>query len=254
MANLIEVQNLNKEYTIGTDNVQQVLKNCSLSIQKGEFVSVMGASGSGKSTLLYNVSGMDKPTSGSVTFAGTSITSIPESELTKLRLERMGFIFQQNHFLKNLNILDNIVLPAYLNKKEDRKDINAYAKDLMKQTEILDLMEKDTTQASGGQLQRASICRALINHPEILFGDEPTGALNSSAANDVMRILQQIHMAGTTIMLVTHDPKIAAKTERILFMSDGMLVGELSLGRYTDENTLKERESKVSKWLLGQGF
>lgn len=254
MENLIEVQNLNKEYTIGTGNVQQVLKNCSLSIQKGEFVSVMGASGSGKSTLLYNVSGMDKPSSGSVTFAGTSITSIPEGELTKLRLERMGFIFQQNHFLKNLNILDNIVLPAYLNKKEDRKEINAYAKDLMKQTEILDLMEKDTTQASGGQLQRASICRALISRPEILFGDEPTGALNSSAANDVMRILKQIHMAGTTIMLVTHDPKIAAKTERILFMSDGMLVGELSLGRYTDENALKERESKVSKWLLEQGF
>lgn len=125
---------------------------------------------------------------------------------------------------------------------------------LMKQTEILDLMEKDTTQASGGQLQRASICRALINRPEILFGDEPTGALNSSAANDVMRILKQIHMAGTTIMLVTHDPKIAAKTERILFMSDGMLVGELSLGRYTDDNALKERESKVSKWLLEQGF
>lgn len=254
MENLIQVQNLNEEYTLGQGNTQQVLKDCSLSIEKGEFVSVMGASGSGKSTLLYNVSGMDKCTSGKITFGTQELTSMSEEQLAKFRLEKMGFIFQQNHFLKNLNILDNIILPACLNKKTSRTDINDYADALMEQTGITELKAKEITQVSGGQLQRASICRALINHPEILFGDEPTGALNSKATNEVMDILTSVNTMGTTIMLVTHDPKVAAKTERVLFMSDGELVGELSLGKYRKDVNLRERESKLSDWLLTQDF
>lgn len=254
MANLIHVENLNKEYTLGQGNTQQVLKNCSLTINKGEFVSVMGASGSGKSTLLYNVSGMDKCTSGKVSFCGKDVSAMSEENLASFRLEKMGFIFQQNHFLKNLNILDNIVLPAYLNKKVSREKINAYADTLMEQTGITQLKDKDITQVSGGQLQRASICRALINEPEILFGDEPTGALNSKSANEVMDILLSVNTMGTTIMLVTHDQKVAAKTERVLFMSDGMLVGELILGKYDNKKSLKDRESKLANWLLEQDF
>lgn len=254
MINLIDVQNLNKEYMIGHGNTQHILKNCNLTIKKGEFLSVMGASGSGKSTLLYNISGMDKCTSGKIVFSGEDISTMSEESLAKFRLETMGFIFQQNHFLKNLNILDNIILPAYLSKKMSRAKVNAYADALMDQTGIIQLKDKDITQVSGGQLQRASICRALINVPQILFGDEPTGALNSKAATDVMDILMSVNSIGTTIMLVTHDSKVAAKTERVLFMSDGKLVGELILGKYDKTKNLKERETKLSNWLLKQNF
>lgn len=254
MKNLIDVQHLNKEYTLGQGNIQQILKNCNLTIKTGEFLSVMGASGSGKSTLLYNISGMDRYTSGKVTFSGKDISAMSEESLAKFRLETMGFIFQQNHFLKNLNILDNIILPAYLNKKMSRTKVNVYADTLMEQTGITQLKDKDITQVSDGQLQRVSICRALINVPQILFGDEPTGALNSKAANEVMDILMSVNAMETTIMLVTHDPKVAAKTERVLFMSDGTLVGELILGKYDNTKDLRERESKLSNWLLKQDF
>lgn len=214
----------------------------------------MGASGSGKSTLLYNISGMDRCTSGQVTFNGQNISSMAEEHLAKFRLEKMGFIFQQNHFLKNLNIIDNIILPAYLNKKRSRTEMNQYADTLMEQTGITQLKSQDISQVSGGQLQRASICRALINHPEILFGDEPTGALNSKATNEVMDILTSVNSEGTTIMLVTHDPKVAARSERILFMKDGTLVGELHLGKYKKHQDLRERKSKLSDWLMTQDF
>lgn len=253
MEPLLSVQNLNKAYQKGKENAQQVLQNCTLSIAQGEFIAIMGASGSGKSTLLYQISGMDRPTSGTVTFMGTEFSSLSERQLAKFRLEKMGFIFQQAHFLKNLNIFDNIILPAYLNNKVSRAEVNDYASQLMEQTDILALKEKDITQVSGGQLQRASICRALMNRPVILFGDEPTGALNSKAAGEVMEIFHTINAAGTTIMLVTHDPKVAAQTERILYMSDGTLAGELCLGKYT-QGAGRQRESELSSWLFAQGF
>lgn len=254
MANLIEARALNKEYIIGKNNTQQVLRDCSLTVREGEFLSVMGASGSGKSTLLYNISGMDRPTSGQITVCGHSLTSLTERGLAGLRLEKMGFIFQQNHFLKNLTIFDNIVLPAYLNKKVSRQRINRYAAFLMERAGILMIGEKDITQVSGGQLQRASICRALINRPAILFGDEPTGALNSSAARDVMELFSSVNTEGTAILLVTHDPKIAARSERVLFMTDGCLAGELRLGKWSGNQDLQKRERCLTAWLADRGF
>lgn len=253
MNNIIEAKKIIKEYTIGKGNIQQVLKGIDLSIQHGEFISVMGASGSGKSTLLHNISGMDKLTSGTVKFSGEIISNMSEEALSKLRLKNMGFIFQQSNLLKNLNIFDNIIISAYLSKEKSRQTINERAKILIEKMNILEIKDKDITQVSGGQLQRASICRALINDPKILFGDEPTGALNSKLTNEVMNILVDINRLGTTIMLVTHDAKVAVKTERVLFMSDGMIVGEIKLGKF-DDNDLKERENKLISWLSDLGF
>jgi putative ABC transport system ATP-binding protein len=254
MKNILEVSKLNKDYTIGKGNTQRILRDVDLEIRQGEFISVMGASGSGKSTLLYNISGMDKMTSGSVKFCGKEIATMGEDELSKIRLSMMGFIFQQSNLLKNLNIFDNIVISAYQAKAESREVINKRAKQLMEQTGISALANNDITQASGGQLQRAAICRALINNPEIVFGDEPTGALNSKSAAEVMDILLKINQSGTTILLVTHDAKVAAKTERVLFMSDGVIAGEKHLGKLQDVNDMKTRENQLSTWLTQMGF
>lgn len=247
MNTILEVKHLNKEYQLGKNNKQTVLNDINLTIAEGEFISVMGPSGSGKSTLLYSISGMDRATSGSVKFCGIDFSSMSEDQLAKIRLQKMGFIFQQSNLLKNLNILDNILLSAYLSRREKKQDIQHRCKKLMEQTGISNLANHDITQASGGQLQRASICRALINQPKILFGDEPTGALNSKAAGEVMDILTEINQKGTTILLVTHDAKVAARTERTLFMCDGKVVSEMQLGKANIENVDSRTEKIASK-------
>lgn len=250
MEIILESEQLNKMYGLGKNHQQHVLKNINLKIKKGEFVSVMGPSGSGKSTLLYNLSGMDRCTSGRVLFHGRELSSLPEKELSDVRLFQMGFIFQQIHLLKSLSIFDNIILAAYLAKKEHRHDINIRAKALMKKAGLYQLAKNDITQASGGQLQRAAICRALMNQPDIIFGDEPTGALDTKSAEDIMDILRGINESGTTVLLVTHDLKVAAKTGRVLYMVDGRIVGEKRLGQYNKENNdLGAREKILSRWL-----
>lgn len=255
MKTILEVKNLIKEYPMGKNNNQRVLNDVSLRINEGEFISVMGPSGSGKSTLLYSISGMDRPTSGTVSFCGSDFSTMSEDQLAQLRLQKMGFIFQQSNLLKNLDILDNILLSAYLSKQETRRAIKERGENLMKQTGILELANNDITQASGGQLQRASICRALMNQPEILFGDEPTGALNSKSTGEVMDILSKVNEKGTTILLVTHDAKVAAKTEKVLFMIDGNIEGEKFMGKYqAGKSNLKAREEDLSKWLGQLGF
>ncbi len=254
MKNIVEAKNLNKIFRVNK-NQNHVLKDVSLQIEQGEFVSVMGPSGSGKSTLLYNISGMDRMTGGSVVFNQQKLEAFSEDELSRLRLRKMGFIFQQIHLLKNLTIIDNIIASAYLAKERSRKEINRKAMELMEKTGITELAQNDITQASGGQLQRAAICRALINDPDIIYGDEPTGALNSKSANEIMDILADINQSGTTILLVTHDVKVASKTERVLFMLDGEVAGEYRLGKYEKKNgDDKEREEELLQWLLKMGF
>ncbi|MCK4258158.1 MAG: ABC transporter ATP-binding protein [Halanaerobiales bacterium] len=252
MKNILEAKELSKTYVISKENHKNVLKNVDLQIKEGEFVSVMGPSGSGKSTLLYNISGMDRMTSGSVIFNEEDLSVLCEEELSRLRLNNMGFIFQHIHLLKNLNILDNIILPSYLAKSNSRKSIKKRAIELMEKSGISELANNDVTQASGGQLQRVGICRALINNPDIIFGDEPTGALNSKAADEIMDILADINRTGTTILLVTHDIKVAAKAERVIFMLDGEIVDEQYLGK--SENNIKTREKNLSTWLTAMGF
>lgn len=252
---ILEAKGLNKTFVTGQGTPQTVLKDVHLQVSKGEFVAIMGPSGSGKSTLLYTISGMDRMTSGSVVFKGQDISGLSESELAELRLNQMGFIFQQMHLLKNLTIRDNIILSAYRAKIVSRRTINNRATELMKKTGISALAERDITQVSGGQLQRAAICRSIINEPDILFGDEPTGALNSKAASEIMEILIDINQTGTTILLATHDAKVAAQAERVLYMLDGSIASEQWLGKFNRINgDLKEREEKLSAWLLKLGF
>jgi putative ABC transport system ATP-binding protein len=228
-----------------------VLDGVDLRIGDGEFVSVMGPSGSGKSTLLYNISGMDTMTSGSVHFDGQDLSAFNQKQLARLRLTAMGFIFQHVYLLKNLCLLDNVVLPAYLAGLAPRQDLNARAMRLMERTGVADLADRDVSEASGGQLQRIGICRALINEPRILFGDEPTGALDSTAASEIMDILGELNAEGTTVMIVTHDAKVAARTGRMLYMVDGRIVGDRSQPRFTGTG-LDRRHAEVTAWLLEQ--
>lgn len=255
MAVILEAKSLSKSVQVNDQQAQPILKEVDLQIKRGEFVTVMGPSGSGKSTLLYNISGMDRATGGEVQFQGKELTALSEKELAKLRLCNMGFIFQHMHLLKNLNILDNIVLSGFMAKKVSRDQVKQRAVELMERVGISSLIDHDITQASGGQLQRVAICRALINSPDILFGDEPTGALNSKSSNDILDILAEINESGTTIMVVTHDSKVAAKSERVLFMVDGSIVAEKHLGKYErNSDKLPHREQELHTWLTAQGF
>ncbi|KON66660.1 ABC transporter ATP-binding protein [Peribacillus butanolivorans] len=255
MSNILEAISMNKKVELGKDNELHILKDVNLDIEEGEFVSVMGPSGSGKSTLLYNVSGMDRITSGSVKFKDCEIGTLKEEELAKIRLNHMGFIFQDINLLKNLSLIDNIMFPALVSKDADKNAVYQKAKKLMEMTGIEKLADNTITQGSGGQLQRVAICRALINDPDIIFGDEPTGALDSKSSADIMSILAEINNEGTTIMLVTHDAKVAAKTERILFMVDGNLVAQKKMSKYDNQHDdIKKREESIMKWLVENGF
>lgn len=243
-ATVLDVQALTKAFDGHT-----VLHGVDLQVRAGEFVSVMGPSGSGKSTLLYDVSGMDAVTSGSVLFAGQDLAVLTQKQLARLRLTTMGFIFQHVYLLKNLCLLDNVVLPAYLARSAPRDELNARAMALMERTGVAELADRDISEASGGQLQRVGICRALVNQPAILLGDEPTGALDSTAASEIMDILGELNAEGTTIMLVTHDARVAARTDRVLYMVDGRIVGDRHQGRYTGTD-LDQRHADVTEWLL----
>lgn len=253
--NILEVNNLCKTYIVNKRQ-NNVLKNVNFSIEQGEMVAVMGPSGSGKSTLLYTVSGMDKVTAGEVLFSGRNIADFNAKELAELRLDEMGFIFQQMYMLKNLTVLDNIILPACQSKKNkmSKKEKVEYSKQLMRKLGIIEIADNDINEVSGGQLQRACICRSMINKPQMIFADEPTGALNRTSSDEVMKELAKINNEGTTIMLVTHDVKVSAKCTRVMYIVDGNIKGEYNLGRYSDEKTLKERERKLNNWLMEMGW
>ena len=253
--NSLKVKDLCKTYIVNKRQ-NNVLRNVNLEIKEGEMATIMGPSGSGKSTLLYTVSGMDSITAGKVDFFGKDISSLNAAEMSNLRLDEMGFIFQQMYMLKNLSIYDNILLPAYQSKngKGNRKEINERARELMHKLGISEIAEHDINEVSGGQLQRACICRSLINKPKMIFADEPTGALNQQNSKEVMKELNRINAEGTTIMLVTHDMKVAAKSDRVLYIEDGNIKGEYTLGKYADKEETKERERKLSDWLMEMGF
>ncbi len=252
MNTILEVKDLCKTYIVNKRQ-NNVLRNVSFHIDKGEMVAVMGPSGSGKSTLLYAVSGMDKMTAGNVNFCGKSLQDMKENDLAKMRLDDMGFIFQQMYMMKNLSILDNIILPAVKSekKKSSRKEIMKKGQELMHKLGISDIAENDINEVSGGQLQRACICRSMINDPDMIFADEPTGALNRTSSDEVMNELTKLNEGGTTVMLVTHDAKVAAKCTRVLFIVDGNIKGEYNINR---ERSLRDRERELNNWLLEMGW
>lgn len=254
MKTMIEVKGLNKVYEMSGHQSNHVLKDIDLSIYEGEFVSVMGPSGSGKSTLLYSISTMDEITDGKVIFDDLVLDGADEKSLASARLNHMGFVFQQSHLLKDLNVLDNVLLPGFACGKISKKAIQVRGLKLLKELGIEDIAHHRITEVSGGQLQRVSIARALINEPKVLFGDEPTGALNSKASEEVMGIFKAINDQGTTVMVVTHDAKVAARSERVLFIADGKLLSEMKLGKLFNEDDLADREERLNMWLMAQGF
>lgn len=250
---VLEARDLCKTYIVDKLS-NNVLQNVNLKISEGEFVTVMGPSGSGKSTLLYTVSGMDSITSGAAFFDGQDITKASDKELTKIRLVKMGFVFQQMYMMRKLCIMDNIVLPAYQAKLKSRAEVDKDATALMRRLGIIETAQREITEVSGGQLQRACLCRALINNPKIVFADEPTGALNSKASMEVMKELSDINNRGTAVLMVTHSEKVAAISERIIYLVDGNIKGELTLGRMEDMQDLTGRERQVKRWLEEMGW
>lgn len=242
MTKLLKADHIVKSYGEGHEQ-GHVLNRVSVEINEGEFVAVMGPSGSGKSTLMFALSGMDSVDDGKIYFDGKDLSAIKENDLADIRRTKMGFVFQQPTMMKNLNILDNIILPSMRDNRKNAAAITEKARALMKRIGIAELEQRSITQVSGGQLQRAGICRALMNNPKIIFGDEPTGALNSKSAEEVLHVFSEIHAEGTAVMLVTHDAKVAARTQRIMFMRDGKIVSELKFPK--DDGT--DGENRVER-------
>lgn len=249
MSNMIlETKDLCKTYVI-EEYSNNVLQNLNFSMQEGEFVTVMGPSGSGKSTLLYTVSGMDHMTAGKVYFDGEDISAFDNKQLSRLRLTKMGFVFQQMNMMKKLNILDNILLPGYQAKLKPRAEVISDAEALMRKLGIIDIAEHFITEVSGGQLQRACLCRALINNPKMIFADEPTGALNQKASLEVINELVKANRSGTSVLMVTHSVKVAACSERVIYLVDGNIQGEIVLGKMEAADEISVRERKLRNWL-----
>lgn len=248
MNYLLRVESLCKE---------NILDKVTFNVEWGEMVAVMGPSGSGKSTLLYNIAGMDNPTSGGVWLGGSEITSMTEDEKATVRLNQTGFVFQQMNMMKDLNIKDNILLPAiHANKGKNgknKKELAQRAELLMNKLSVSEIGERSISQVSGGQLQRACICRSMMNEPLILFADEPTGALNKSAAAEVMAEFEKLNNEGTTILMVTHDSKVASVCSRVLYLLDGKIYGEITLGKAM-KGEERQREEKLNNWLSEMGW
>ena len=245
---ILEAKGLCKNYGGGN-----ILSDIDFQINVGEFVAVMGQSGGGKSTLLYCISGMDEPSSGKIYFDGADMTDMSDRQMQELRLKRMGFVFQKPSFLKNLSIIDNIVYPAFQLGEADRSAIVKEAMALMEEMGISSVAEHDIHKVSGGQLQRAAICRAMINHPDILFGDELTGALNSSTTREVSGIIDDINKKGTTVLLVTHDANVAVHADKVIYLEDGRIMDTLHLGKY-DEGSAGSRDVEMKNWLKKMRF
>ncbi len=237
------------------DAQTMALRGIDVEIDRGDFVAIMGPSGSGKSTLLYCLSGMDPVTQGTVTLDeeasdGVEITALRQRDLAELRLTRMGFVFQQVHLLRNLTILDNVVLPGFTARPDEREAVVARARELLDLVGIGELADREITQASGGQLQRAAIARALINSPDLVFGDEPTGALNAAMAEEIMDLLVEVNREGRTVVLVTHDANVASRARRVLVLRDGLIDGDL---RRHESQTDDQWAESLAGWLTSHG-
>lgn len=248
---ILSSRNLSKSYA--SDGEQNhVLNGITLDLYQNDFTVVMGSSGSGKSTLLYCLSGMDRVTSGSVIYGGNDITTYNENKLAALRRGEFGFVFQQMHLVSNLTIFENVAVPGY-QSKDSAAEVDRKAGELLERVNLSGKVRKRLpSQCSGGEQQRAGIARALINAPGLLFADEPTGALNKQNGTEVLDLLTDFHKAGQSILMVTHDIRAAMRANRILYLEDGSVTGELSLPEYQkefDKQEKKSRETQISAWL-----
>ena len=242
---LLEVNNLKKIYTTRFGgNAVQALSNVTFSIEKGEFVAIMGESGSGKTTLLNIVASLDKATSGEVLLNGKNIASIKEKEISAFRRDNLGFVFQDFNLLDTFSIQDNIFLPLVLAGKS-YDEMNSRLKPIAKRLEIDDILEKYPYEVSGGQKQRTAIARALITRPQLILADEPTGALDSRASDGLLKLFAEINEDGQTILLVTHSIKAASHAKRVLFIKDGEVFHQLYKASMSNE----EMYQKISDTL-----
>jgi putative ABC transport system ATP-binding protein len=248
---IISTEKLCKTFSNG--GVQQhVLKNLDIEIYEGDFTVIMGSSGAGKSTLLYALSGMDKPTLGSIKFNDTEIPKLSNDRLAVFRRLNCGFVFQQIFLMDNMSILDNILMSGLL-VSSNRRNIAGRAKELLTQVGLTEkIWSKFPSQLSGGEAQRAAIVRALINNPKVVFADEPTGALNSAAGMAALDVLSEVNQKGQSIIMVTHDLKSARRGNRILYMRDGAIHGVCDLGRYVSGD--RARHEKLQAFLDEMGW
>lgn len=239
--------------TFFTGGIQQhVLKNLDLEIYEGDFTVIMGASGAGKSTLLYALSGMDKPTMGSVSFYGREISGWSNDALAVFRRDNCGFVFQQTYLLDNMSILDNILACGYLVSK-NRKDVVHKAKKILKRLNIEEeIWNKFPWQVSGGEAQRSGIARAIINNPKIVFADEPTGSLNYGNGQAVLDALTEVNKQGQSVVMVTHDIHSARRGNRVLYFRDGVIFGECLLEEYKNDDDKRNR--KINNFLMEMGW
>ncbi len=248
---LLKIENLSKTFSNG-GHQQHVLKNINLELYQGDFTVIMGASGAGKSTLLYALSGMDTPSLGTITFADKVISDLTQDGLAIFRRDHCGFVFQQIYLIDGMSVMDN-VLSAGLLVNKNKKALIKRAKELFKAVGISEeTQNKFPTQISGGEAQRVGIVRALINSPEILFADEPTGALNSKTGLDVLDTLTKFNEQGQSVVMVTHDMRSARRGNRILYLKDGVILGECNLGKYSHGDA--ERHEKLSSFLKDMGW
>ncbi len=248
---LLKAEKLSKSFSNG-GTMQHVLKNIDLKLYKGDFTVIMGASGAGKSTLLYAISGMDTPTLGTITFRDQVISDLSQDGLAVFRRDHCGFVFQQIYLIDGMSVMDN-VLSAGLLVSKDKKALAAKAKELFEAVDISEETQKKfPTQISGGEAQRVGIVRALINSPEILFADEPTGALNSKTGLDVLDTLTRFNEKGQSVVMVTHDMRSARRGNRILYLKDGVILGECDLGKYSHGDM--QRHEKLSNFLNDMGW
>ena len=232
---LLEVTNLKKVYTtrFGGASVQ-ALSDVSFSVEQGEYVAIMGESGSGKTTLLNILAALDKPTSGSVVLDGKDLSKIKESQVAAFRRDNLGFVFQEFNLLDTFSLEDNIYLPLVLAGKS-HKEMQERLKPIAAKLGITELLKKYPYEISGGQKQRAAVARALITNPKLILADEPTGALDSKATDELLRLFAQINQSGQTILMVTHSVKAASHASRVLFIKDGEVFHQIYRGNHTNE-------------------
>ena len=248
---VIKADNLCKSFVTGKTALN-VIKNLSLNIYEGDFTVIMGSSGSGKSTLLYILSGMDSPTSGSVNLLGNDITFMKEEALSSIRKKDISFVFQSINLLPDITVFENIAYCGYgVNK--NKKEINEKTLKLLETLDLKKAKDKYPSEISGGMQQRTAMARAIINSPKILLGDEPTGALNSTAGEEVLDILSDLNNNGQTVVMVTHDLKAAARASRLIYLKDGRIYGELPLDKCS-KSDYENREVLIFEFLKERGW
>ncbi len=249
---LLKAENISKIIKKGSSEIC-ILSEVSLEIEKGTFTVIMGSSGAGKSTLLYALSCTDKITSGKLFLGEKEISTASEKELSKIRSENFGFVFQDSNLISNLTLEENIKVAGFLNRSRSEKEVAEKVKKLFAKMNLTLAKNKFPNQTSGGENQRCAIARSVINEPEIIFADEPTGALNRANSDEVMKLFMELNEEGHAILMVTHDLKTACHGEKIIYLEDGKIAGTMELEKY-EASKEKERETILGKWLQEKGW